>query len=91
MFPHVGEVRGVERTHLFFRVFVTNHVPVPVTVCVRARLRARASAERMPGRKRQRVCGILLRRHKRDMRSPRPLVIMRECIVAVFKTAALDG
>lgn len=52
---------------------------------------SRTTSERMPGRKRQRVCGILLSRHKRDMRSPRAFVIMRECIVAVFKTAAVDG
>lgn len=50
----------------------------PTSVCV--------CNEWVPGRKRQRVCGILLSWHKRDMRSPRALVIMRECIVAVFKT-----
>lgn len=47
--------------------------------------------ERVPGRKSQWVGGILLRWHNCDMRSPRALVIRRECIVAVFKTWQLSA
>ena len=65
-----------------------------VRVCVRAAcvcvcacfFNRSARSERLPGRKSQRVCGILLRWHNADMRSHRALLTGRECIVAVFKT-----
>lgn len=92
--PSVNFHVWVKSEVLNARIYVCVLFSVTVwRVCQRACVCVPAcvSFERMPGRKRQRVCGILLSWHKCDMRSPRALVIMRECIVAVFKTAAVDG
>lgn len=77
-FPVYVKPKASKVSHLWF---LWPNCCVRVWMCVRS-----ACFQWVPGRRHQRVCGILLSWHKRDMRSPRALVIMRECIVAVFKT-----